>query len=63
MARPEHPLDGQLRRITSPNLQRELSPPMDNIPGDAGYRWVMVPVYVRRTLHAAATGTGPVHHV
>jgi 4-hydroxybenzoyl-CoA reductase subunit beta len=37
--------------------------PMDNIPGDAAYRREMVPVYVRRTLHAAAKGEGPVHHV
>lgn len=36
--------------------------PMDNIPGDAEYRREMVPVYVRRTLIAAADGTGPVHH-
>ena len=63
MARPQHPLDEQLRRITSPNLQSELSTPMDNIPGDAEYRRVMVPVYVRHALHAAATGTGPAHHV
>jgi CO/xanthine dehydrogenase FAD-binding subunit len=37
--------------------------PMDNVPGDAEYRREMVPVYVRRTLHAAARGAGPVHHV
>ncbi len=37
--------------------------PMDNIPGDADYRREMVPVYVRRTLHAAAQGSGPVHHI
>jgi len=37
--------------------------PMPNIPGDAAYRREMVPVYVRRTLLAAAHGTGPVHHV
>jgi 4-hydroxybenzoyl-CoA reductase subunit beta len=37
--------------------------PMDNVPGDAAYRREMVPVYVRRTLHAAAAGEGPVHHV
>jgi len=37
--------------------------PMDNVPGDAEYRREMVPVYVRRTLHAAARGEGPVHHV
>jgi 4-hydroxybenzoyl-CoA reductase subunit beta len=34
--------------------------PMPNIPGDAEYRREMVPVYVRRTLHAAASGSGPV---
>jgi len=37
--------------------------PMPNIPGDADYRHAMVPVYVRRTLHAAARQAGPVHHV
>lgn len=37
--------------------------PMDNIPGDADYRHRMVPVYVRRTLHAAAESAGPVHHL
>jgi 4-hydroxybenzoyl-CoA reductase subunit beta len=37
--------------------------PLPNIPGDAGYRQRMVPVYVRRTLQAAATGSGPVHHL
>ncbi len=37
--------------------------PMPNVPGDADYRREMVPVYVRRTLHAAARGEGPVHHV
>ena len=37
--------------------------PLANIPGDHDYRREMVPVYVRRTLLAAANGTGPVHHV
>ena len=37
--------------------------PMDNVPGDADYRREMVPVYVRRTLMAAAEASGPVHHV
>jgi len=37
--------------------------PLPNIPGDAAYRRAMVPVYVRRTLVAAAHGTGPVHAV
>jgi len=37
--------------------------PLANIPGDADYRREMVPVYVRRTLVAAACGTGPVHHL
>lgn len=36
---------------------------LDNIPGDAEYRQAMVPVYVRRTLLAAAEGSGPVHHI
>ncbi|MBM3977161.1 MAG: 4-hydroxybenzoyl-CoA reductase subunit beta [Planctomycetes bacterium] len=37
--------------------------PLPNIPGDADWRKEMVPVYVRRTLLAALTGSGPVHHV
>jgi 4-hydroxybenzoyl-CoA reductase subunit beta len=37
--------------------------PLANIPGDAEYRREMVPVYVRRTLAAAATRSGPVHHL
>ncbi len=37
--------------------------PLANVPGDADYRHAMVPVYVRRTLLAAAAGSGPVHHI
>jgi 4-hydroxybenzoyl-CoA reductase subunit beta len=37
--------------------------PLANVPGDHEYRREMVPVYVRRTLLAAAAGDGPVHHV
>jgi 4-hydroxybenzoyl-CoA reductase subunit beta len=37
--------------------------PMPNVPGDADWRRAMVPVYVKRTLLAAAGRTGPVHHV
>jgi 4-hydroxybenzoyl-CoA reductase subunit beta len=37
--------------------------PMPNIPGDADWRRAMVPVYVKRTLLAAAARSGPVHHV
>jgi 4-hydroxybenzoyl-CoA reductase subunit beta len=37
--------------------------PMPNIPGDDAWRREMVPVYVRRTILAAARGDGPVHHV
>jgi 4-hydroxybenzoyl-CoA reductase subunit beta len=37
--------------------------PMPNVPGDADWRREMVPVYVRRTLHAAVQRSGPVHHV
>jgi hypothetical protein len=37
--------------------------PLANIPGDDLYRREMVPVYVRRTLLAAADGTGPVQHL
>ena len=35
--------------------------PLPNIPGDADYRREMVPIYVRRTVEAAASGAGPVH--
>ena len=34
--------------------------PMDNIPGDSEYRREMVPVFVRRTIAAAADRAGPV---
>ncbi|MFT5285907.1 MAG: 4-hydroxybenzoyl-CoA reductase subunit beta [Planctomycetota bacterium] len=37
--------------------------PMPNVPGDADYRHQMVPVYLKRTLLAAANGTGPVHAI
>jgi len=37
--------------------------PLENIAGDAGWRREMVRVYVRRTLEAAAAGSGPVHHL
>ncbi len=37
--------------------------PMPNVPGDADWRRAMVPVYVKRTLLAAARRAGPVHHV
>ncbi|MFT5052413.1 MAG: 4-hydroxybenzoyl-CoA reductase subunit beta [Chlamydiales bacterium] len=37
--------------------------PLANIPGDDDYRREMVRVYVRRTLLAAADGSGPVHAV
>ena len=37
--------------------------PMPNIPGDHEYRREMVPVYLKRTLRAAAAGEGPVHHI
>lgn len=37
--------------------------PLANVPGDHEWRREMIPVYVTRTLHAAARGGGPVHHV
>lgn len=37
--------------------------PLPNIPGDEDYRREMVPVVLKRVLHAAATGSGPVHPV
>jgi len=42
---------------------RKQCKPLDNIPGDMDYRRRMIPVYVRRSLHAAAAGDGPVHHI
>jgi 4-hydroxybenzoyl-CoA reductase subunit beta len=44
-------------------LAQKQCTPLANIPGDHEYRHAMVPVYVRRTLQAAAEGTGPVHHL
>ena len=37
--------------------------PMPNVPGDHEYRREMIPVYVRRTVLAAAEGAGPVQHL
>jgi 4-hydroxybenzoyl-CoA reductase subunit beta len=37
--------------------------PLENIAGDADWRREMIRVYVRRTLEAAASGGGPVHHL
>ncbi len=37
--------------------------PMPNVPGDHEYRHAMVPVYLKRTILAAAAGAGPVHAV
>ncbi|MFT4541941.1 MAG: 4-hydroxybenzoyl-CoA reductase subunit beta, partial [Planctomycetota bacterium] len=37
--------------------------PMANIPGDHEYRRDMAPVYMKRTLRAAAEQSGPVHHI
>ena len=42
-------------------IARRQCHPLPNIPGDDEYRREMVPVYVRRTLLAAAEGGGPVH--
>jgi 4-hydroxybenzoyl-CoA reductase subunit beta len=36
---------------------------LSNVPGDTAWRQEMIPVYVRRTLQAAASGAGPVHQV
>jgi 4-hydroxybenzoyl-CoA reductase subunit beta len=49
--------------VAAGELARKQCHPLENVPGDAEYRRAMVPVYVRRTLLAAAEGTGPVHHV
>jgi 4-hydroxybenzoyl-CoA reductase subunit beta len=44
-------------------LAKKQCRPLANVPGDHEHRREMVPVYVRRTLLAAAEGGGPVHHV
>lgn len=49
-------------RAVAEQAQRQAHP-MPNVPGDADWRRAMVPVYVRRTLEAAARGAGPVHAV
>jgi len=49
---------GELARIAHKQCH-----PLENIPGDAPWRRAMVPVYVRRTLRAAAGRAGPVHHI
>jgi 4-hydroxybenzoyl-CoA reductase subunit beta len=49
---------GELARIAHKQCH-----PLENIPGDATWRRAMVPVYVRRTLRAAAARSGPVHHI
>jgi hypothetical protein len=36
---------------------------MPDNPGDEAWRREMVPVYLRRTILAAAQRAGPVHHV
>ncbi|MBK5256167.1 MAG: FAD binding domain-containing protein [Vicinamibacteria bacterium] len=36
---------------------------LSNLSGDTAWRQDMIPVYVRRTLHAAIAGSGPVHHL
>lgn len=36
---------------------------LSNLSGDMVWRQDMIPVYVRRTLHAAIAGSGPVHHL
>ena len=52
--------DGAARAADSAHTQCH---PMPNIPGDDAWRREMVPVYVRRTILAAARGAGPVHHL
>ena len=44
-------------------MARKLCHPMPNIPGDHEWRREMVPVYARRTIEAAVSSSGPVHHV
>jgi 4-hydroxybenzoyl-CoA reductase subunit beta len=49
--------------VEAGELARKQCHPLANVPGDPDYRREMVPVYVRRTLAAALTDSGPVHHV
>lgn len=44
-------------------LARRRCRTLTNLPGDAVWRQDMIPVYVKRTLHAAIAGGGPVHHL
>ena len=65
VSRPGAPEDfergaGALGQPSRPTSSATRSP---NVPGDHEYRKAMIPVYVRRTLLAAAAGTGPVHHL
>jgi len=55
--------DFEARVRAAAELAHRQCRPLDNIPGEHEYRRAMVPVYVRRTLLAAARGEGPVHHV
>jgi 4-hydroxybenzoyl-CoA reductase subunit beta len=45
---------------TAAQLAHRQCRPLENVPGDAEYRHEMVPVFLRRTLRAAAAGEGPV---
>lgn len=44
-------------------LARRRCRTLTNLSGDAVWRQDMIPVYVKRTLHAAIAGGGPVHHL
>ena len=60
----EKPLDGAEFEAAVEELAQaayKQCKPLENIPGDADYRREMVPVYVRHTLRAAASGSGPIH--
>ena len=59
----DYPLLGVAVRLDVDDAAFRQCHPLENIPGDAGWRREMVRVYVRRTLAAAALGGGPVHHV
>lgn len=60
--RPGSPEFHEAVRDVAATAQRQC-PTLPNVPGDAVWRREMVPVYVSRTLHAAADGGGPIHHV
>jgi 4-hydroxybenzoyl-CoA reductase subunit beta len=53
--------DGAVKEVAEAASRRCRT--LSNLSGDTAWRQAMIPVYVRRTLHAAIAGNGPVHHL